>query len=60
VAQRGEPGSETWKDKNNAWRTGNLYLRRDGDPDSGKITCPQCLPLRSNLRAVPMRWRSRS
>ena len=32
----GEPGSETWKDKNNAWRTGGgaIWVTGTYDPDT--------------------------
>ncbi len=34
----GEPGSETWKDKNNAWQTGGgaIYVTGTYDPDSNQ------------------------
>src|ERR1700722_6333728 len=36
VPAPGEPGSETWKDKNNAWQTGGgaFYVTGSYDPDS--------------------------
>jgi len=36
VPAPGEPGSETWKDKNNAWRTGGgaFYVTGSYDPDT--------------------------
>jgi alcohol dehydrogenase (cytochrome c) len=39
VPQPGEPGSETWKDKNNAWKTGGGGLWQTGSYDPGtKLT----------------------
>jgi alcohol dehydrogenase (cytochrome c) len=39
VPAPGEPGSETWKDKNNAWETGGGALGTTGthDPDSNQV-----------------------
>jgi alcohol dehydrogenase (cytochrome c) len=39
VPAPGEPGSETWKDKNNAWRTGGASMWTTGtyDPKSNQI-----------------------
>src|ERR1700693_6276633 len=37
----GEPGSETWKDKNNAWRTGGgaMWVTGSYDPDTNQELC---------------------
>jgi alcohol dehydrogenase (cytochrome c) len=39
VPAPGEPGSETWKDKNNAWQTGGgaLWVTGSYDPDSNQV-----------------------
>ena len=36
----GEPGSETWKDKNNAWQTGGgaMWVTGSYDPDTNQVT----------------------
>src|ERR1700730_6656625 len=39
VPAPGEPGSETWKDKNNAWQTGGgaMWVTGTYDPDSNQV-----------------------
>jgi len=35
----GEPGSETWKDKNNAWQVGGgaMWITGSYDPDTNQV-----------------------
>jgi hypothetical protein len=50
VPAPGEPGSETWKDKNNAWQTGGgaMWITGSYARDCGvrieaiAIICPAC------------------
>ena len=50
----GEPGSETWKDKNNAWQTGGASLWTTGtyDPTSNQIFGAPAIPCRCLTRPI--------
>jgi alcohol dehydrogenase (cytochrome c) len=56
-AQAGEPGSETWKDKNNAWKTGGGGLWQTGsyDPRPSSPSGAPAIRSRNTIRGPPGR-----